>query len=51
VKLSTKFSEHVLDSTKQFQKLITNKEDISGLPVTALGLAAQAAAAKVEARH
>jgi oligopeptidase A len=51
VKLSTKFSEHVLDSTNQFQKLITNKEDIAGLPETALALAAQAAVAKVGARH
>ncbi|KAI5081968.1 hypothetical protein GOP47_0001711 [Adiantum capillus-veneris] len=45
-KLSTKFSEHVLDSTKKFEKLITNKDDIAGLPATALGVAAQAAVAK-----
>lgn len=44
--LSTKFSEHVLDSTKKFDKLIINKDDIKGLPETALGVAAQAAAAK-----
>jgi oligopeptidase A len=48
-KLSTKFSENVLDSTKKYEKLITDKNDISGLPATALGLAAQAAVAKVMA--
>ncbi|KAH7332265.1 hypothetical protein KP509_20G079000 [Ceratopteris richardii] len=45
-KLSTKFSEHVLDSTKKFEKLITNRADIAGLPATALGVAAQAALTK-----
>lgn len=45
-KLSTKFSEHVLDSTKKFERLITNKDDIAGLPATALGVLAQAAKAK-----
>lgn len=47
-KLSTKFSEHVLDSTKKFERLITNKDDIAGLPATALGVLAQAAKAKVK---
>ncbi|MBA0875875.1 hypothetical protein Goshw_027998 [Gossypium schwendimanii] len=39
--LSHKFSENVLDATKKFEKLITNKKEIDGLPTTALGLAAQ----------
>lgn len=41
--LSTKFSNNVLDSTKAFKKLITKKEDVDGLPESALGLAAQTA--------
>ncbi|EPS59874.1 hypothetical protein M569_14931, partial [Genlisea aurea] len=45
-KLSEKFSEHVLDSTKKFEKLITEKKHIEGLPSTALGLAAQTAVSK-----
>ncbi|CAN4083113.1 unnamed protein product [Withania somnifera] len=45
-KLSQKFEENVLDSTKKFEKLITNKKDIEGLPATALGLAAQTAVSK-----
>lgn len=45
-KLSLKFNENVLDSTKSFQKLITDKKDIEGLPPTALGLAAQTSASK-----
>ncbi|KAJ7556220.1 hypothetical protein O6H91_05G074800 [Diphasiastrum complanatum] len=45
-KLSTKFSEHVLDSTKKYAKLLTDPRDVEGLPPTALGLAAQAAEAK-----
>ena len=43
--LSTKFSNNVLDSTKAFKLLLTNKEDVTGLPASALGLAAQQAAA------
>jgi oligopeptidase A len=45
-KLSTAFSNNVLDSTKAFSKLITNKSDVQGLPDSALALAAQTAAAK-----
>ncbi|OAY75181.1 Organellar oligopeptidase A, chloroplastic/mitochondrial [Ananas comosus] len=45
-KLSRKFSENVLDATKRFEKLITDKKEIDGLPATALGLAAQTAVAK-----
>lgn len=45
-KLSQKFEENVLDATKKFEKLITEKKDIEGLPATALGLAAQTAVSK-----
>ncbi|OVA10778.1 Peptidase M3A/M3B [Macleaya cordata] len=45
-KLSQKFEENVLDATKKFEKLITYKKDIEGLPATALGLAAQTAVSK-----
>ncbi|KAI8465022.1 MAG: hypothetical protein J3K34DRAFT_438374 [Monoraphidium minutum] len=41
--LSTKFSNHVLDATKAFKKLITSKDEVDGLPATALALAAQQA--------
>ena len=47
MKLSEKFEEHVLDATKKFEKLITVKKEIEGLPATALGLAAQTAVSKV----
>lgn len=47
VKLSEKFEEHVLDATKKFEKLITEKKEIEGLPATALGLGAQTAVSKV----
>lgn len=45
-RLSQKFSENVLDATKKFEKIITCKKDIEGLPATALGLFAQAAVSK-----
>lgn len=45
-KLSQKFEENVLDATKKFEKLIIDKKDIEGLPVSALGLAAQTAVSK-----
>ncbi|KAF1861777.1 hypothetical protein Lal_00026217 [Lupinus albus] len=45
-KLSQKFGENVLDATKRFEKLITDKKEIEGLPATALGLAAQSAVSK-----
>ncbi|KAJ4965188.1 hypothetical protein NE237_017037 [Protea cynaroides] len=45
-KLSQKFEENVLDATKCFQKLITDKKDVDGLPASALGLAAQTAMSK-----
>lgn len=46
-KLSQKFSENVLDATKKFEKLMTDKKEIEGLPATSLGLAAQTAVSKV----
>ncbi|KMZ73119.1 Oligopeptidase A [Zostera marina] len=45
-KLSQKFGENVLDATKKFEKLITDKKEIDGLPPSALGLAAQTAVSK-----
>lgn len=36
-----------MDATKKYEKLITDKEEIEGLPATALGLAAQTAVSKV----
>ena len=30
--LSTKFSNNVLDATKAFQKVLTTKEEVEGLP-------------------
>lgn len=44
--LSTKFSNNVLDSTKQFKLLLTNPSDVEGLPSSAKGLAAQNAVAQ-----
>ena len=44
--LSTKFSNHVLDSTKAFELKLTNKEDVEGIPESALSLAAQTARGK-----
>jgi len=41
----------VLDATKKFEKLITDKKEIEGLPATALGLAAQTAVSKVLRRY
>ncbi|CAN1342792.1 Organellar oligopeptidase A, chloroplastic/mitochondrial [Linum perenne] len=46
-RLSQKFDENVLDATKKFEKLVTDKKEIEGLPATALGLAAQTAVSKV----
>eukprot|EP00186_Timspurckia_oligopyrenoides_P003753 CAMPEP_0182442316 /NCGR_PEP_ID=MMETSP1172-20130603/1235_1 /TAXON_ID=708627 /ORGANISM="Timspurckia oligopyrenoides, Strain CCMP3278" /LENGTH=722 /DNA_ID=CAMNT_0024637091 /DNA_START=113 /DNA_END=2281 /DNA_ORIENTATION=+ len=45
-KLSTKFSNNVLDSTKAFSMRLTEKEDVEGLPDSLLGLAAQQAKSK-----
>ncbi|XP_002527223.3 probable cytosolic oligopeptidase A [Ricinus communis] len=45
-RLSQKFGENVLDATKKFEKLITDKKEIEGLPATALALAAQTAVSK-----
>lgn len=46
-RLSHKFEENVLDATKKFEKLVTEKNEIEGLPATALGMAAQTALSKV----
>ena len=39
--LATNFSNNLLDSTAAFKKLITEKADVSGLPSSFLGQAAQ----------
>eukprot|EP00475_Leptophrys_vorax_P011584 TRINITY_DN18149_c0_g1_i3.p1 TRINITY_DN18149_c0_g1~~TRINITY_DN18149_c0_g1_i3.p1 ORF type:complete len:827 (+),score=48.43 TRINITY_DN18149_c0_g1_i3:34-2514(+) len=44
--LGTKFSNNVLDSTKAFTRVVTDPKDVEGMPPSALGLAAQTAAAK-----
>ena len=44
--LSTTFSNNVLDSTQEWQKIITNVEDLSGVPKNALSLMSQAALQK-----
>lgn len=36
-----------MDATKKFEKLITDKKEIEGLPPSALGMFAQAAVSKV----
>uniref|UniRef100_A0A7S2SYL4 Oligopeptidase A n=1 Tax=Chloropicon primus TaxID=1764295 RepID=A0A7S2SYL4_9CHLO len=45
-KLSTKFSNNVLDGTKAFVKTITDKAEVDGLPASALALASQTAISK-----
>jgi len=42
-KLSTDFSNNLLDATKAYKKLLTDKADVEGLPESALALAAQQA--------
>lgn len=43
--LSTKFSNNVLDSTKAYKKLVTEKDTLDGVPESALALFAQQAKA------
>ncbi|MDX2100338.1 MAG: M3 family metallopeptidase [Leptolyngbyaceae cyanobacterium bins.59] len=43
--LSTQFSNHVLDATKAFSLTLTQPEEVEGLPLSLLSLAAQAARA------
>ena len=43
--LSTKFSNNILDSTKEFKLLLTDRALIKGLPPSAIAFAAQQAAA------
>jgi Zn-dependent oligopeptidase len=44
--LSTQFSNNVLDATKAFTKLLTTKDEVDGLPDSALALLAQQAKGK-----
>ncbi|KAL8525305.1 hypothetical protein ACS0TY_014798 [Phlomoides rotata] len=45
-KLALKFEENILDATKLFEKVITDKNEIKGLPLTTLDIAAEAAILK-----
>ena len=45
-KLSTDFSNNVLDATKKFTRIITDASHVAGLPPSALALAAQTAVSK-----
>lgn len=42
-KIKTNFSNNLLDATKAFKKVVTEKSDVDGLPESALALAAQQA--------
>lgn len=46
-KLGKRFDENILDATKRFEKLITDKREIEGLPLSTLALAADTAVLKV----
>jgi oligopeptidase A len=45
-RLTTKFSENVLDSTNAFELIITDEKQLAGLPPTAMAAARQSAASK-----
>lgn len=45
-KLSTAFSNHVLDATKAYSLVVKSKDDVTGIPASALQFAAQQAVAK-----
>ncbi|PIN20266.1 Metalloendopeptidase family - saccharolysin & thimet oligopeptidase [Handroanthus impetiginosus] len=45
-KLAQKFEENILDATKKFEKVITDKKDTEGLPLTTLAIAAETAVLK-----
>jgi oligopeptidase A len=45
-KITTKFGENVLDSTNEFELVLTNEEQLAGLPAAAIAAARQSAQAK-----
>ncbi|KAG6417666.1 hypothetical protein SASPL_119850 [Salvia splendens] len=45
-KLAQNFEENILDATKNFEKVITDKREIEGLPVTTLSITAKTATDK-----
>jgi len=49
--LTSKFAENVLDATNAWQKVITDKSELAGLPDSAIDLLAQQAKAKDEAGY
>ncbi|KAL6577427.1 hypothetical protein OROMI_011703 [Orobanche minor] len=46
-KLAQKFEENILDATKNFHKLVTDREEIEGLSSTTLAMAAEMAISKM----
>ncbi|KAL1558196.1 oligopeptidase A [Salvia divinorum] len=42
-KLAQQFEENILDATKSFEKVITNKKELEGLPLTTLSITAKTA--------
>ncbi|KAL0418277.1 UNVERIFIED_CONTAM: Organellar oligopeptidase A, chloroplastic/mitochondrial [Sesamum radiatum] len=45
-KLGQKFEQNILDATKKFERVITDKKEIEGLPLTTLAIAADTALLK-----
>jgi oligopeptidase A len=45
-RITTKFGENVLDSTNEFELLVTDEKQLAGLPAAAISAARQSAAAK-----
>ena len=46
-KLAQQFEENILDATKSFEKVITDKKELEGLPSTTLSITAKTAIDKV----
>ena len=46
-RIALKFEGNILDATKDYGKLITDRKDVEGLPSTTLELAAKTAISKV----
>lgn len=49
--LGTSFSNHVLDATKAFSLVLTEKDDVAGLPESALEMAAESAKSVEDGGH
>lgn len=46
-KLAQQFEENILDATKSFEKVITDKNELEGLPLSTLSITAKTAIDKV----